>query len=52
MSKPVVLCDIDARGVATISINRPNVNNAYNGEVIDALLNGAKTLGCTPQERF
>ena len=51
MSEPVVLCDIDARGVATVSINRPNVNNAYNGEVIDALLNGAKTLATDPKVR-
>ena len=52
MSEPVVLCDIDARGVATVSINRPNANNAYNGEVIDALLNGAKTLGADPKVRM
>ena len=26
--EPVVLCDIDARGVAMVTINRPRVNNA------------------------
>ena len=38
MAEPVVLCTRDARGVATVTLNRPDVNNAYNGEVVDALL--------------
>ena len=38
MPAPVVLLDIDARGVATVTINRPEVNNAYNGDVIQGLL--------------
>ena len=52
MSDPVVLCDIDARGVATVTINRPEVNNAYNGEMINALLEGAKSLGADPKVRM
>lgn len=32
-----VLTDIDARGVATISINRPDKHNAFNAEVIAEL---------------
>lgn len=45
MSEPVVLMDIDSRGIATVTLNRPEVNNAYNGEMIEALLAGADTLG-------
>jgi len=32
-----VLCAIDRRGVASVTLNRPRVNNAYNGALIDAL---------------
>lgn len=38
MTEPVLLCDTDARGVATVTFNRPRVNNAYNSEVIVGLL--------------
>ena len=38
MAEPVVLCETDARGVATITFNRPEVNNAYNAAVIERLL--------------
>jgi methylglutaconyl-CoA hydratase len=34
----VVLSSIDERGVATVTLNRPEVNNAYNAEVVAALL--------------
>jgi methylglutaconyl-CoA hydratase len=33
-----VLCSVDARGVARVTLNRPQVYNAYNGELISALL--------------
>lgn len=45
MTTPVVLMEKDERGVATVRINRPEVNNAYNGEMIDALIDGVGTLG-------
>lgn len=38
MSEPPVLHTIDTRGVATVTLNRPDVNNAYNGALIDGLL--------------
>lgn len=38
MSEPAVLCETDARGVATVTFNRPEVNNAYNGDVIKSLI--------------
>ena len=44
MSEPVVLTEIDPRGVATISLNRPEVNNAYNSTMIQALLDAGKEL--------
>jgi len=44
MPEPVVLTEIDARGVATVTLNRPEVNNAYNGEMIQALLDGGARL--------
>lgn len=36
---------IDKRGVAWVTLNRPERNNAYNGEMIDALLKGVAKLG-------
>ena len=39
MSEPVVLLNIDKRCVATITLNRPEVNNAYNGEFVQAMIN-------------
>ena len=38
MSEPVVLCETDDRGVATVTFNRPKVNNAYNADVILSLI--------------
>ena len=40
MSDPVVLLDVDRRGVAPVTLNRPAVNNAYNDDLIQALIDG------------
>jgi methylglutaconyl-CoA hydratase len=40
-----VLWNVDARGVATVTLNRPEVNNAYNGELIQGLLDALDALG-------
>ena len=40
-----VLWGIDARGVATVTLNRPEVNNAYDGAMIDGLLAALDALG-------
>jgi methylglutaconyl-CoA hydratase len=40
-----VLWNVDARGVATVTLNRPEVNNAYNGELIDGVLKALDALG-------
>lgn len=36
---------LDARGVATVTFNRPAVNNAYNGELIAGVLDAMDALG-------
>ena len=43
MSDLVVL-DIDQRGVATATLNRPQLGNAYNEEMLDALISGLERL--------
>ena len=40
-----VLWSVDGRGVATVTLNRPEVNNAYNGELIQGLLAALNALG-------
>lgn len=45
MSEDVILTEIDKRGVATLRLNRPEVNNAYNGAVIEAIAERSETLG-------
>jgi methylglutaconyl-CoA hydratase len=40
-----VRCRVDERGVAYVTLNRPEVSNAYNGELIAALLAALDTLG-------
>lgn len=44
MANETVLVDVDDRGVATVTLNRPQVNNAYNGEMIDGLIAGLNQL--------
>lgn len=38
MEADVVLAAVDARGVATVTLNRPERNNAYNGSMIQGLV--------------
>lgn len=47
----VVLTEIDDRGVATVTLNRPAVHNAYDGAVIDGLLDGLARLAGDPRVR-
>jgi methylglutaconyl-CoA hydratase len=39
-----VLCEVDGRGVATVTLNRPEVNNAYDASLIAGLLGGLSML--------
>lgn len=40
-----VLCVIDGRGIAAVTLNRPAVNNAYDGALIDAVIDTFERLG-------
>jgi methylglutaconyl-CoA hydratase len=44
MTQNVVLVDVDSRGVATVTLNRPEVGNAYNAEMLNALIGGLRQL--------
>jgi methylglutaconyl-CoA hydratase len=46
-----VLLDIDARGVATATLNRPERGNAYDEEMLAALLGGLDSLAANPAIR-
>lgn len=50
MTEPVLM-DADARGVVRVTLNRPAVNNAYNGAMIDALIAGCAQVRATPAAR-
>ena len=47
MGNDTVLWAVDRRGVATVTLNRPQVNNAYNGDLIDGLHAGYLNLPAT-----
>jgi methylglutaconyl-CoA hydratase len=40
-----VLWDVDGRRIATVTLNRPEVNNAYDGDLIQGLLTALDALG-------
>ena len=40
-----VLWELDARGIATVALNRPQVNNAYNGDLIAGVHEAMDALG-------
>jgi len=42
--EPRILVDTDARGVATVTLNRADKNNAYDGAMVEALHQGAAQL--------
>jgi methylglutaconyl-CoA hydratase len=52
METDVVLGAVDERGVATVTLNRPERNNAYNGAVIEALVDWFGRLRDDPQVRI
>src|SRR6266852_1199661 len=51
MSANPVLWDLDARGVATVTLNRPEVNNAYDAGLIGGVLSAMDELGKKPSLR-
>jgi methylglutaconyl-CoA hydratase len=48
MSANSVLWNLDDRGVATVTLNRPEVNNAYDGTLIQGVLAAMDDLGAKP----
>ena len=50
-STDLVLLTIDARGVATATLNRPEVGNAYNEGMLTALIAGLEQLAADPAVR-
>src|SRR5580704_17548336 len=51
MSAAPVLWTLDERGVATVTLNRPEVNNAYDAGLINGLLAAMDDLGGKPNLR-
>ncbi len=51
MTANPVLWNLDARGVATVTLNRPEVNNAYDGGLIGGVLAAMDDLGRKPNLR-
>jgi methylglutaconyl-CoA hydratase len=52
MSANPVLWELDERGVATVTLNRPEVNNAYDAGLIGGVLSAMDELGRKPQLRL
>lgn len=48
---PPVLLSVDARGIATVTLNRPQVGNAYNAALLTALVEGMERLRADPAVR-
>src|SRR5438876_2052531 len=51
MSSAPVLHSLDERGVATVTLNRPEVGNAYDGELIQGLLSAMDALSARSELR-
>jgi len=51
MTTDIVSLVIDPRGVATVTLNRPEVGNAYNSAMLEALIGGLEQLGKDPAVR-
>ena len=52
MAENVLLRAVDERGIATLTLNRPEVHNAYNGAMIDALVEAVGALAADPRVRL
>ena len=51
MTTPAILTEIDAQGVATLTMNRPEVHNAFDDLLIAAMTAALKRLEDDPQVR-
>ncbi|MCP5150873.1 MAG: enoyl-CoA hydratase/isomerase family protein [Ectothiorhodospiraceae bacterium] len=52
MTADPVLMEVDARGIAHVTLNRPHVNNAYDGALIEGLLRGIDAIAADPRVRL
>jgi len=52
MANDTVLWEVDRRGVATVTLNRPQVNNAYNGDLLQGLHDAMDSIGREPHLRI
>jgi len=52
MNQAAVLTSIDRRGIATITLNRPAVNNAYDGHLLQGLADGVAAIERNPGTRL
>ena len=52
MAEKVVLSAMDERGIATLTLNRPDVHNAYNGAMIEALVEEVGAFAADPRVRL
>ena len=51
MDRDILSIEIDARGVATVTLNRPEVHNAFNDALIARLNDAFSRLGGDPNVR-
>lgn len=51
MTEQLVLVDVSARGVASVTLNRPEVGNAYNEDMLQALITGLTALAPNDEVR-
>lgn len=52
MSEPIVLHSTDARGVATVTLNRPEIHNAFNEVLIEELRSAFERVATDPKARL
>lgn len=52
MSEPIVLCSTDARGIATVTLNRPEIHNAFNEVLIEELRSAFERVATDPKARL
>ena len=52
MTEPVVLTDLDSRGIMTVTLNRPEVFNGYNEDMVRTLSETIPALGADPAVRI
>lgn len=52
MAEPTVLFNLDKRGVATLTLNRPQRNNAYNRELLDTAAHLLQRAESNPSVRL